>query len=126
MNDDLVTAAERLAEVLERENGALEVLDLAKAANLVPAKRLATQALAAARASAVIGPEPSPLVEVTLRLRGLAEENRRLLERAITVQSRVIGVIARAMPPPTGARYAPSGALTQGARSLAFALSARA
>ena len=63
------------------------------------------------------------------RLRDLVEENQRLLDVAIKVQGRVIGIIARALPralrDPAGTRYGAQGRAAP-ARLSAFAISARA
>jgi len=57
------------------------------------------------------------------RLQALALENKRLLERAIAAQGRVIGVVARAAAP----MVAPGGyASSRGSRPHAFALSSKA
>jgi hypothetical protein len=55
-------------------------------------------------------------------LQGLAIENKRLLERAIAAQGRVIGVIARAAAPATVQGYGSE----RGRRPAAFALVAKA
>ena len=83
--------ANRLAEVLEQENTALEAMDLPRAMALLPEKEAAFAALTAAGGSD--HPGMSPVAE---RLNRLATENRRLLERAMTVQQRVIGIVAQA------------------------------
>jgi len=71
-------------------------------------------------------PDATPLRPIIERLRVLAAENRALLERALTVQNRIIGIVARAMQPAMPEfRYGANGGLaTAGVRS--FALSARA
>ena len=89
-----VDAARRLADVLERENDALEAMDLRRAADLVAEKIAALDGLTAA------GQASSGGVEVSVQARRLMEltrGNRRLLERAIEVQQRVIGIVAGAM-----------------------------
>jgi hypothetical protein len=61
------------------------------------------------------------------RLQSLSQENWTLLERAIAVQGRVIGVIARAAVPATApSGYAAHGTAGHAARPPAFALSSRA
>ncbi len=93
MTKDLITAGTRLAETLEAENAALAALDLPRAAGMLADKRSAVAEFAAARTA----PAPSEAAErMARRLQALAMENKRLLERAIAVQGRVIGVIARA------------------------------
>jgi hypothetical protein len=126
MSEDLVAVAVRLAEVLQRENAALAALDLAAAANMLAEKRIASDAFTLAQADIRMPDRQPRMIDVATRLRELAAENRRLLERAITVQSRVIKLVVRAMPPSATPRYAASGALTQTPRPIAFALSSRA
>ncbi|MBX6372747.1 MAG: hypothetical protein IRZ13_00750 [Acetobacteraceae bacterium] len=119
MTGDLLQAGQRLAEALEAENEALAALDLARAAALATAKVEACDAFAAAQAAAAKEEEAtrtqpgaqdgaaasSPTEErlaaeqLALRLQSLSAENRRLLERAIALQSRVIETIAGAALP---------------------------
>src|SRR5690242_17328046 len=126
MSQELVTAAVRLADVLQRENRALAAIDLVRAAGLLDEKRAAFDAFALAQAMAETTVARPDALAVATRLRGLAAENRTLLERAIAAQSRVIGIIARAVPPGPNPRYAANGALAQPGRPVALALSARA
>ena len=109
MNEDALTKATiRLVEILEAENAELRALDFKAAGRLLGAKQAATAELTAAQAAALhtqVG-----LQDLAGRLNALAEENRVLLERAITVQSRVLSTVARAAqaaaPEP---HYGPSG-----------------
>ncbi len=113
-------AAERLAEALQRENAALAALELAAVGPLLEEK---IAALAAFTAS-----PPPQARAVVMRLRDLAAENRQLLERAILVQGRVIGTIARAAPRAVAAApasYGRTGAAASAQRLPAVALSAR-
>jgi len=103
MTDDLLRTAQTLADILTAENAALAALDIGLATHLLVAKRQAADGFAAAHARlAATGPLPPPararLETVAVTLRGAAEENRRLLERAIAVQTSVMDVIARAAP----------------------------
>jgi hypothetical protein len=126
---DLTAAATLLAAVLARENAALAALDLAGAAGMLAEKQRAAQALLDARPPAnPAGTAPAAAVAgLASRLRALAEENRRLLERAITVQGRILGMIARAVPVSGQPRcYGATGALASGRRAAPFTLSARA
>jgi hypothetical protein len=68
------------------------------------------------------------LAVVAARLRELADENKRLLERAVIVQGRVIGAIVRAIPKVTGGvpRYGAGGGFADTARMRPIALSAHA
>lgn len=106
----------RLVQTLEQENAALAALDLPRAATLLAEKQEAL------RLFAVQPPDTPPA-----GLRELAEANRKLLERAVAVQGRVIALIAAALPQPAGAgRYAASGATVRDGSAVAFALLARA
>jgi len=131
MKEELMQSAVALADVLTEENGALGRLELARAVTLVDAKERATSEFIAAQAREASAPQEMrtrrQVLEATLgRLRDLAAENKRLLERAITVQGRVIGCIVEALPKaPSAPRYGASGALA-GAAMRPMALSARA
>jgi hypothetical protein len=131
----VILAGQRLAEALRAENEALAALDLSRATGLATAKMQATDSFAGAHAAAaklgahaIEGTEQRRAAEsLTTRLADLGAENRRLLERAIALQSRVIETIAGAAIP----RAAPGGYGAAGARSMphqtpALALSARA
>ena len=103
MMDAVLAAGKRLAEALSAENEALESLDLARAAGLADTKIRASDAFAAATAAAAKagarvgeGPARRTAEDLALRLQALSEENHRLLERAIRVQSQVIETIAAA------------------------------
>jgi hypothetical protein len=132
MTEDLVTAAGRLAEVLAAENAALAALDLPRAGAMLAAKTRAADAFVAAHGmshGASQGVSPGAGTAPPQRLRALLHENQRLLEHAITVQGRVIGVIARALPralrDPVATRYGAQGRAAP-ARLSAVAVSARA
>ena len=113
-------AARSLAAVLEDENAALRVLDIARVADLVGAKRAAVQALAGGAPAGVD-------VAMAERLHVLANDNRRLLERAMAVQSRVVALLAEAMKPPVAApRYARNGTMMPAREPRHTAFSARA
>lgn len=92
MPKSLTEAATQLADVLDRENKALAVMDLRRAVTLLSEKTAAIADLSEA------GPEPPhpDLVAAARRLDGLAADNRRLLERAIVAQQRLIGIVVRA------------------------------
>jgi hypothetical protein len=95
MPKPLLQVAQRLADVLDRENAALRVMDLRRAVGLLPEKTAAIADLNAAE-SIGSGPPSPDVVAMAARLDGLAQENRVLLERAIGAQRRVIGIIVRA------------------------------
>jgi hypothetical protein len=141
MTEQLARAAAILAEVLTAENAALAALDFPRAGALLAQKTRAAEAFAAAHAAMQLSPQPAsarmatpnrkPNLGTTAlhRLRALVAENQRLLEAAIKVQGRVIGVIAhavtRALRPPTTMRYGAHGRVTA-LRPSACTLSARA
>jgi hypothetical protein len=136
MMQPLLRAGLRLAEALRAENEALAQHDLTRAAALALTKQQASDAFAAAYAAAqrlqakvAPGEEEATAEALTLRLRDLGEENRRLLERAIALQSRVIETIAGAALPRTGQPvYGAAGRapMPPPAHPPALALSARA
>ena len=101
MNDQPLAAASALADLLARENAALEALDVPAATALLPAKREATDAVLRTRpALAALPPDRWPAARETLaRLDAEAARNRELLGRAIRVQGRVVELLARAVPP---------------------------
>ena len=120
MSKDLIAAGTRLADTLETENAALAALDLPRAAGMLADKRRRSPSLPPRR------PQPAPreaAERMARRLQALAMENKRLLERAIAAQGRVIGVIARAATAaPAPASYGPE----RGRRPAAMAFSTRA
>ena len=91
----LIAAARRLAEILDRENVALEAMDLRQAAALLPEKTAAMDDLEACGKAGSVSADPA-LVLAARRLDHLVLENRRLLERAIVAQDRVIGIVVEA------------------------------
>lgn len=137
MKPEMLTAGEALADTLERENAALAIMDLAAAAALYARKDAAATAFSAAQErlgeglEAALDAEQARLAQALAeRLRTLAEENRRLLERAIHVQGHVIGTIARAVsqvtPRNQPPRYGARGTMTEQRRQQPVMLSARA
>ena len=120
MTKDLITAGTFLAETLESENAALAALDLPRAAGMLANKQSAVAEFDAVRTA----PAPSEAAQrMARRLQGLAMENKRLLERAIAVQGRVIGVVARAA---TAAMEPGDYGPARGRRPAPMAFSARA
>ena len=108
----LLTAAARLVEVLTAENAALRALDAPAAAALLEEKLAAARGLAEVSAVRPAAPQTPETAGLALRLRDLAAENRRLLERTIQVQARVLDMVARAArqgAAQSGGRYAASG-----------------
>ncbi len=82
-------AAAALIDILTRENAALSALDLEAVTGLLADKQAATEALVGS------GPPDGLDRETVARLREAARENQVLLKRALTVQGRVIALIAR-------------------------------
>lgn len=119
MGTAMLSAAAWLSRVLAAENAALLALDIPAAAALLQEKLAAAHGLSVAAAEAGRSPaRPSSrgtpeAAGLALQLRDLAEENRRLLERAVLVQGRVLDMVARAASrnaaQATG-RYGPSSA----------------
>jgi hypothetical protein len=134
MMDAVIAAGLRLAEALRAENEALAALDLPRAAGLATSKIQASDAFAAAFAAAMKlgakaeGPARKTTQDLTARLESLGAENRRLLERAIGIQSRVIETIAgAALPKQVPGGYGATGQARPGARQpLALAVARRA
>jgi hypothetical protein len=133
MMDSLILAGHRLAEALRAENEALAKLDMPRAATLASSKIAASDAFAAAYAAqakhgaAPDGPVRQAAAILATRLEELGRENRRLLERAVSLQSRVIETIAGAtLPRLTQQGYAPAGSRAPAQRIPAIAFSARA
>jgi hypothetical protein len=127
MSTELIAAAGRLADMLIEENSALAALDLPRAASMLADKQRAVAGLLAARDAQGTMTTSATMEPLARRLQSLSQENRTLLERAIAVQTRVIGVIARAAVPAVApAGYSTRGATGHLARPAAFALFARA
>ena len=120
MSDDMLTAGERLADTLTAENTALAALDLPRAGAMLARKQRALADLAAAQ---TVSASHDAAERMARRLQGLAIENKRLLERALAAQGRVIGVIAQAASAAEPAGYGPA---RPAARPRALTLSARA
>lgn len=133
----LLIAGDRLAQALRAENIALAALDLSRAAGLADGKIRATDAFAAAQAAALrtgaraTGTLRQHVARLAEDLGSLGEENQRLLRRAVTLQSRVIEVVASAALPRaaaglSGARYGATGQRAAGRQAPALALQTRA
>ncbi len=119
MTNLLDQAVKQLAKVLAAENEALTAMDFASAGAMLAPKHAAADALAAAlRASSSEEASPDALQE----LGALAEENRRLLNRAMRVQRRVLDLVAKAARAgQTASRYGAGGKIAPSTspRSLA-------
>lgn len=118
MSPEMIAAAVRLADVLRAENDALARLDLTAASVLLDEKQEAAAAFARlAGAAAPSRPGSQEAREVAARLRALAQDNQRLLERAMLVQNRVIDTVTRAAAVSVARaapRYGRGGAMTPG------------
>ena len=105
--NNIVAAAEALSETLKSENAALESLDFKAAVMLLQQKQVHGRAFMTAQAQALandIGSLPrARLRQLAVELGSLASDNKRLLERALTVQSRLIANLAQAVPRATAA-----------------------
>lgn len=125
--NERIEAAQTLAEVLAQENEALLRLDFPAAATLLSAKEAALLRLTQDGPVKSVTDRAPDVVALGARLTNLAAENRQLLEQAITVQTRVLGIILRAaadsVPP---VNYAPNGQKAPPRRSSAMTLSAQA
>lgn len=86
-----------ICAVLQAENLALEQLDIAAATSLVAQKCSAADALMAALARST-GAPPAVTKANLERLRSLSATNKRLLERAMAAQQRLLSIIAGAVP----------------------------
>lgn len=96
-------AAHALCLVLEAENKALRAMDIGRANALLEEKQAAVNRLVGTRG--LVGSAPAlEWAEAGKRLGLLAADNKRLLERAMVAQNRVMACIARAV-----ARVLPSG-----------------
>ncbi len=123
MTQHLVDAANTLAEVLANENAALTRLDFSGAVALGQSKEAALLRLTesfAAMPVREVGLLPPALGD---RMKQLMGENRRLLERAITIQTRIVGIVIGAAPLPIVEQYAAYGAKSRRRRASAAALS---
>ena len=133
MMDAVIAAGERLAEALRAENEALAALDLTRAAALATRKMQATDAFAAATRAAETmkaraeGDTRAQAERLAEALAALGQENRRLLEHAIALQSRVIETIAIATRPYTHAPgYGRAGRHRPAPQAAALAVATRA
>jgi hypothetical protein len=133
MMEAVIAAGERLAEALRAENEALAALDLTRAAAMATRKVQATDAFAAAAAAAtrvgarVQGEARQAAERLATDLGTLGQQNRKLLEEAIALQSRVIETIAHASRPAGHAPgYGRHGRHRPGAQATALAVATRA
>ena len=129
MTHPKIVAAQALAELLDRENAALRAMNFKAAVALLPEKQRAADGFAVdqPRFDGVPPQSRRELERIVLRLKAAAAENKQLLERAITVQGRVIGIVVKALPRAldSAPRYGAQGA-SRLARLPPVALSASA
>jgi hypothetical protein len=121
MNTDLVDAAEYLAETLTQENAALAALDLKRAGAMLAVKQRAVAEFTVAIAGTTLDQADRPLAS---RLRSLTDENKALLERAISAQGRVMAVFAQAVTQQPS--YGGPRGRAPAERPIPFALAAQA
>jgi hypothetical protein len=128
MSMELIAAASLLADTLTAENAALMALDLPRAASMLTDKQCALTGFLAALDVERSAARPAAIEPLLARrLQTLSEANRTLLEQAIAVQGRVIGVIARAaLPAVAPSSYSAHGSSGHLARPTALALITRA
>jgi hypothetical protein len=110
----------RLGEILELENAALTAMDLRRVTALLPMKAAVMADLG--EAGERTSKQTPEMLAAAGRIDRLARDNRRLLERAIVAQQRVIGIMvgaaqaARSREPAYGA----SGSLATTSGPLAL------
>ena len=128
----MLAAAGRLTKVLALENEALARLEYSRAVSLLPEKKQAALALGTALSSLANSGRVQVQGEaekVITELAALLQQNKRLLEHAIGVQSRVVQTVARsaAQALQNGPRYDAAGnSAHQFGRAAFIALSATA
>jgi flagellar biosynthesis/type III secretory pathway chaperone len=110
----MIEAVEALCAVLDQENTALTTMDVVRATALLDEKQRAVQAFVAAT-KLPIPPTTKQLMLLGQHLRDLTDTNKRLLERAMVAQNRVMACIARAVP---RALQQQSGYGAQGAKTI--------
>ena len=120
-------AARQLAEVLERENQALQRFDLPRAASLLCIKQAAVATFEQCAHGASVDMSNTVMEAAAVRLRDVAAENKRLLERAIAAQHSIMSLLAHAARKSgQGTSYGARGAYVSRDTGGAFAISARA
>jgi hypothetical protein len=110
MTASLAYAVQTMTKLLTEENAALNAMDFGRAGALLAPKHAAADALAAAWRAA---PECDAPQNELQQLGELAEQNRKLLNRAMRVQRRVLELVARAARgAQAGTRYGAGGRFT--------------
>jgi len=112
MTASLAYAVQIMSGLLTEENAALNAMDFARAGALLGPKHAAADALAAAWRAAPDNDTPQNELR---QLGELAEQNRKLLNRAMRVQRRVLELVARAARgTQAGTRYGAGGRFATG------------
>ena len=110
MSAALAYAVQTMTNLLTEENAALNAMDFARAGALLAPKHAAADALAAAWR---VEPDSDAPHNELRQLGELAEQNRKLLNRAMRVQRRVLELVARAARgTQAGSRYGAGGRFT--------------
>nr|WP_321984405.1 hypothetical protein [uncultured Lichenicoccus sp.] len=124
----LLDASNHLLDVLDKENAALRRLDLPAATAMVAVKQDALTRFEAARPPTPPAPGSSHALKgVAARLQAAIEENRKLLERAMTVQGRIMSLLAKAAREQVPEqRYGSQGSYRSDRSDQPFALNSRA
>ena len=132
MSNELILAAHALGELLAAENAALAAHDHAAATALLGEKHRLAAAFDRARAGTLAlldGPARDEAHAAGVELQALAGRNIALLEQAMEVQSRVIGIVAdaaRRQARPAAPGYGRRGQLPPALRPDAYAMVSRA
>ncbi len=130
MTVSLIAAVTRLADILARENAALQTMDMEAATGLLAEKTSILADIAVFQKGQPADPPANRpgMDDLADKLRTQVMENRRLLEIALIAQGRVVSLIARAASVQhnrTIAGYGIGGCPTT-SRPPALAISARA
>ena len=112
-----------MAAVITAENAALAALDLPRAVALLGRKSAEIANFEAQKPAGA----PQETVALLAQLAALANDNRRLLDRAIKAQGRVIGIIAGVVrQSPITPRYGAHGNLRRDRNPITLTLAVRA
>ena len=119
----LAIAVDRLTAIVEQENVALTAMDFSTSIALLEMKR---SAIATFELAGKVTGEPRRLDEIA-RLRAAVLANKILIERAITVQRRVIETVLAVAPKrDTAPRYSADAGVARAFRTAPMTLLARA
>ncbi len=134
MLNAVLMSGDLLVQILEKENVALAALDMPAAAEILATKNRATENFSTAYQAAIRtgataeNDDRTKLERIHERLTALGQDNRRLLERAIGVQSNLVASITQALPAgdPIAPVYGGRGKVTSAVQRSPVALSAKA